>query len=611
LQPWQTQKERKEGGRTPPSLVLREWVVKKFLPLLLLVLAVPSPASGATRAAALPSYAGQCGLPAQQPIWFEYGWPYPAYNAILGKPGIVIGASGTGYPDQMRSAGATTVYFDLHLNNRIGTSTKPADPTGLQAKAQKFFAAVVQQLGCQTPVIVENELAGPGLVTPWSDTYAQYRANALSFLQDLAALGAHPVLLIPGKAYIGGDALQWWQQAAQVAEIVREIYVPATATWKQGPVLGNRNLRIAYRGAVSNLTDAGIPTNKIGIMVSFATTNGFGGRNGLEPASAWYDVAKWQALAAQQVAAETGIASVWSWGWAQWSAAEQDPAKAYALCAWLWTRSPTLCDAPKAIGRDFDVSKKEGQLGLIPGTVQCLVGKSSLAQSAIDALQRVTGDRETAYSALYERLVESQYTSVSTADVVAAERAVIAQQFNGSQSAYAAALRAAHATVAIARGILGDELRRARVETTLSTAVPSATQIETFYQSYPDLQVRLVQAKPRPSWLPAAKGFALSQVAPDTIFTLPRGKTTAVRTTEGDFGVKILNEAQTLGAVPLSKVSSTIAAALRQFARGDAFDKWTVGKQRVILDNALCKSDDLPQPGVVDLTQFLPFLRLG
>ena len=584
--------------------------MKKLLPLLLL-LALPSLASAAGSPRALPSYAGQCGLPAQQPIWFDYGWPYPGYNAILGKPGVVIGASGSGYPDQMRAAGAATVYFDLHLNNRIGTSTKPADPSGLQAKAEKFYAAVVQQLGCQTPVIVENELAGPGLVTPWSDTYAQYRANALAFIQDLAALGAHPVVLIPGKAYIGGDALQWWQQLAQIAEIVREIYVPATATWKQGPVLGNRNLRIAYRGAVSNLTDAGIPTSKLGIMVSFATTKGFGGRNGLEPDSAWYDVAKWQALAAQQVAAETGIASVWTWGWAQWSTAETDPAKAYALCAWLWTRSPALCDAPKAIGKAFVASRKEGQLSLIPGNLECLVGTRGLPEAQIAALQRVTGDRETAYSALYERLVESQYTSVSPTDVLAAERAVVAQQFNGSVSAYAAALRAAHASVAIARGILGDELRRARVENTLSTAAPSAAQVETFYQSYPELQVRLVQSKPRPSWLPAVRGFALSQVAPDTIFHLARGRTSAVRTSEGEFAVKILNEPQTLGAVPISKVSATIAAALREFARGEAFDKWTVGKQRFILNNALCKGDDLPQPSAVDLTQFLPFLRLG
>src|SRR5690348_5477115 len=424
----------------------------------------------------------------------------------------------------MRSAGATTVYFDLHLNNRIGTSTKPADPAGLQAKAEKFYAAVVQQLGCQTPVIVENELAGPGLVTPWSDNYAQYRANALAFIQDLAGLGAHPVVLIPGKAYIGGDALQWWQQLGQVAEIVREIYVPATATWKQGPVLGNRNLRIAYRGAVSNLTDAGIPTNKVGIMVSFATTKGFGGRNGLEPPSAWYDVAKWQALAAQQVAAETGIASVWSWGWGEWNAAEQDPDKPFAMCAWLWARSASLCDAPKAI-QGFDASLTDGQLSVLGGGAQCLVGKQTLSTAAIDQLAKVTGDRDTAYSALYERLVESAAQPVSTTDVLAAERAVIRQAFRGSRSLYVAALGRAHATVPEARGILADQLRRARVEPVLSAASPSAADVSTFYTSYPDLQVRLVQAKPAPAWLGRrAQGLALQDVAPDRLFALATGK---------------------------------------------------------------------------------------
>jgi len=368
---------------------------------------------------------------------------------------------------------------------------------------------------------------------------------------------------------------------------------------------------------VSTITDDGIPTNKVGIMVSFATTKGFGGRNGLTPPAAWYRVAKWQALAARQVAAETGIASIWSWGWGEWSAAETDPAKPYALCAWLWTRSPALCDAPKAIGKAFDTSLKEGQLSLLSPTTQCLVGARALPAGQIDALAAVTGDRETAYSALYERIVESQYTKVSTKSVLAAERAVIAQSFGGSRADYVAALRAAHASVPIARGVLGDELRRALVERTLYAPPPSESQIETFYSSYPDLQVRLVQAKPTPSWLgldpkgASSRGLALSQVAPDRVFTMPRGRTSVLRTSEGDIEVKALAEPQTLGAVPLAKVKTTIAAALRAFARGDAFEQWTVGKQRYVSNTALCKSDDLPQPSAIDLTQFLPFLRLG
>jgi hypothetical protein len=346
-------------------------------------------------------------------------------------------------------------------------------------------------------------------------------------------------------------------------------------------------------------------------MVSFATTRGFGGRNGLQPASAWYDVAKWMALAAKQVAAETGLASIWSWGWGEWNGAEKDPQKPYAMCAWMWARSPTFCNAPKAIGTSFDASLKEGQLSLLSPGTRCLVGTRALRIGDIDRLAAVTGDPETAFSAAYERLVETAYTPVSPSEVLRAERAVIAQSFGGSRSAYLAALRKAHATVAVARGVLGDELRRARVEGTLFAPKPSASEVETFYSSYPELDVRLVQVSPRPSWLPAGKGLALSQVAPDRVFTLPRGKKSVVRTGEGEFTVKALGDPQPLGAVPLAKAKAAIEAALREFARGDQFERWTVGKQRFVLNSALCRADDLPQPSAVDLTTYLPFLRLG
>jgi hypothetical protein len=397
-------------------------------------------AAGASPRTAVPApYAGTCGIPATQPVWFEFGQPY--LQPVFGKPDVVVGASTGDWPAQMRALGAGTVYFDLNLKNRVGTPTSPTATATMPDRAQKLYTFAAQQTGCATPVVVFNELSGPGLVTPWSDTNAQYRANVLSLIQHIALLGAHPVLLIPAPAYTGGDALAWWQQVAAVAEIVREVYVPATVTWKQGPVLGNRNLRNAYRNAVTNLTSIGMPANKVGLMVSFATTKGFGGRNGLEPVSAWFQVAKWQSLALQQVAGETGIASVWSWGWGRWSVGEQDPEKGHVACVWLWARSPSLCDAPTQLGPGFDTSLKEGQLNLLPAGAQCLIGKRRLSNAAIAQLQLLTGDRETAYSALFERLVESDYTPVPTSAVLEAERGVILQSFGGSRAAYESALR--------------------------------------------------------------------------------------------------------------------------------------------------------------------------
>ncbi|HZC31500.1 MAG TPA: hypothetical protein VE261_08275, partial [Gaiellaceae bacterium] len=504
--------------------------MKKLL-VLLLFLAVPASA----RAANAPApYAGECGLPATQPIWMDFGWPSDPFNAILGKPGIVLGASSGSYPQQMKTAGAAVVYFDLNFNKRIGTTTKPADPSVIPTKVKGLFDYAVQQTGCSTPVIVLNELSGPGLVTPWSANNAQYRQNALSFVQGLAALGAHPVLLLPSAPYTGGDAAVWWQQAAASAEIVREDYVPATSTWNLGPVLGNRTLRMSYRQAIADFTSIGIAPNRLGIMISFATTKGFGGRNGLTPTWEWYDVAKWQQLAAAQVAAETGIASVWSWGWGEFNAAETDPAKPYALCAWLWTRSPALCDAPRAIGKTFDTSRSEGQLSVLSAGTQCLVGKQALYLDAIQQLQLLTGDRETAYSVLFERLVERSLEPVPQRDVLAVERAVITQEFRGVRSLYNAALARAHASVDIAHAILGDQLRQAMVEASLPAAPPSASAVQTFYSSYPELPVRSVQVSPAPSWLGnRTKGLALSDVAPDRVFTIPTGSKATVRTTEG------------------------------------------------------------------------------
>jgi hypothetical protein len=189
---------------------------------------------------------------------------------------------------------------------------------------------------------------------------------------------------------------------------------------------------------------------------------------------------------------------------------------------------------------------------------------------------------------------------------------VIAQEFGGSRSAYLAALRKAHASVDIARGVLGDQLRRAKLEATLSAGNPSASEVKTFYASYPDLLVRMVKATPTPAWLGnKAQGLALDEVAPNRLFELATGKSVTVRTSDGSFTVKTLADALPLGAVPFGQAKPTIAAALRSFARGSAFEQWSVAQQRAALNTAICARDDLPQPAAVDLTSYLPFLRLG
>jgi len=80
-------------------------------------------------------------------VWIDYaGHDAP----ITPKPGMVLAvSSGTVIPGQMRAAGAATIFFDLHLNDRVGTPSKPADPGTIADKAKREFdfAAKMVRIG--------------------------------------------------------------------------------------------------------------------------------------------------------------------------------------------------------------------------------------------------------------------------------------------------------------------------------------------------------------------------------------------------------------------------------------------------------------------------------
>jgi hypothetical protein len=585
--------------------------VKRVLLLVPVVASACLLAAGS--ASSNPVFAGQCGIRPQQTVWGEYGWP--SLLPILAKPGTLLAAttrSRVDYAAAARSRGAATYAFDLKMPHKVGTPTAPADPATIEAASEdEYQRAVVRTGGCATPLIVENELFGASIPTPWSAPTAQYRANVLAFLQDLAAKGAHPVLLINKSPFAGSsDAVTWWREVAKVSDIVREVYLPATQIWPLGPILGNRILRQSYRNAVTAITSMGIPATRVGLMLSFLSHKGVGGRNGLRPASAWYQVVKWEALAVKHVAKEVGLGSVFSWGWQEWNKREMDPDKPKAACVWLWARTRRLCNAPRMLGTQFDRSLSAGQIVLPHGAVCRVEGIGGVGGGAVGSLEALTGDREAAMSALFERAVEAAERPVSRRAVLSAQREVIRISFHGRKSAYLAALRQAHATPGIALAVLGDELRRARLEQPRYAPKPKEDEVSAFYSAYPDLLVRRVRVTPAPPWLAARTGFAVEESAPQRLFSLPAGRKSRLSTLLGSFAVKPLGPAQPLGALPLSTVRSAIVAALRGFERAQSFEHWTIAQQNHALNRTICLRDQLPQPAAIDLTEYLPFLRI-
>jgi hypothetical protein len=565
----------------------------------------------ALAALAFPSsaLAGPCGLPDGAPVWVDFG--AVEVESVLARQGIVAATSTGEYPARLRAQGAQTIYWDMNLRSRVGTTTEPFDPATIDERAHRLFVFAASQSQCATPWIALNELHGANLETPWTPNNAQYRDNVLRFVRALSALGARPFLLISSTPYTGTEeAAAWWRAVAAVADVVPEVYFNGRSLAAQGPLMANRRLRAGLRRGVARLVEIGIPVTRIGLMLGFQSAVGAGGREGLRPREEWFRVVKWQALAAREIAAEMNVATVWSWGWGTYSEAGRDPDKADAACAYLWARNAQLCNAPARLGEEFNASRVEGQLRL-PGGAMCKVGAYAIGMNAIAKLNRVVQDRDVAYSALLARIAGSTGARVTARDVLAAERAVIALRFGGSRSSYISALARSRATVEVARGVLADQLRQRRLAARLRVPGPSAASIAGFYFSYPELLVRTVEAAPSPWWLAGQRtGIAISSFAPQRLFSVPAGQRANVSTLEGSFSVRPLDLPRPLGTVSFSKLRPTISAVLKQHARLEAAGRWSASRQSALLNEATCRRDDLPQPALIELTDFLPFLEL-
>jgi hypothetical protein len=561
---------------------------------LALVLAAGA-ARGAGPASPLPL---PCGLPQQAPLWVDYAdGQVPFWSTIFARPGIVGAASQFIVPPQLRAKGAKTVYFDLYLTNRVGTPSKPADPSVIQDRADKLFDTAATSSGCATPLIAENELFGSQLPTPWTPTTQQYRANVLAYLQRLADRGARPFLLLSSRPYTHDEAADdWWRQVAQVADLVPEVYFSGPTISKLGPVAGSRRLRATMRSRIEDLVQIGVPTNRIGIMLTFSSTPRAGGREGLQPLSKWLDVVKWEALAAKQVSAELAIASVWSWGWAAFNPAGNDPDKPKVACTWLWTRDHSLCDAPALAGSDLDPSLDVG--ATLPAGTMCLLGKTRLLASDVAALTRLTGDRDVAFTAEFQHAVLEVAKPVAPADVAAAERGVVADRFGGKRSAYTAALAQAKVTQALAREILADELRREAIERTLPFRAPTGAEVGAWLDTHATTQAREVRV---------ARRLTLVLAPSDRIFALAPGATATIDGRK----VTAVGEAAPLATFPRALAEPVARARLARELADAAFSSWLRRRENQSLQSLACQRDQAPQPDAVDLTDWVPFLSLG
>ena len=280
-------------------------------------------------------------------------------------------------------------------------------------------------------------------------------------------------------------------------------------------------MRNGLRGLVAHFGQIGIPASRVALELQFQSAPGQGGRQGLEPRLAWLEFVKLEALAAKQVAAETKVEGIWSWGWPTFSQAGADPDKPAAACVYLWTRDQNLCDGPAAAGTGFDASLDEGQISL-PAGVRCTIGSARILKSDVARTAAVTGDLGSAAECLLERVVLRAAEPVDPATVLAAERAIVRERFGGSVARYRAALAAVPLTLADARAVISERISRERVEERFRPQPPTTSQIADFEATYAATRVRLVSLDEPAPWLGGTvRGYAVESIAPDVVFVLP------------------------------------------------------------------------------------------
>src|SRR6476619_2035935 len=290
----------------------------------------------------------------------------------------------------------------------MGSPSAPVHPATIADRADRLFDTAAQSSACDRPLIALNELFGAQTPTPWTTTTAQYRANTLALVRRLKARGAVPAVTIANPPSTGGEAAQWWRDLSASALLIRQVFFTAPNVPQLhalGQVRASRAMRSGMRALVRKFTDIGIAPARVALELQFQSAPSTGGREGLQPRAKWLEIVKLQALAARRVTKELRTHSIWSWGWATFSAAGIDQDKGEAVCVYLWVRDQNLCSGPGAAGPALDASLTVGQLEQLRAGVICALPAGEIRTSAVDPLARAIGDRDIAASVVLERLV--------------------------------------------------------------------------------------------------------------------------------------------------------------------------------------------------------------
>ena len=154
--------------------------------------------------------------------------------------------------------------------------------------------------------------------------------------------------------------------------------------------------------------------------------------------------------------------------------------------------------------------------------------------------------------------------------------------------------REAGASLTVARGIIGDELRARDIVGRLAAGRVSSNDVSRFRATFAPVLARELVVSPAPSWLPGGRGVALATSAPDAVFRLRTGRRTTIRTVEGTFTVEARDDTTALAALPYDLARLAIVRELGAERRADAYAAWTLRMQGSPRASSYASATDCP-----------------
>ena len=250
---------------------------------------------------------------------------------------------------------------------------------------------------------------------------------------------------------------------------------------------------------------------------------------------------------------------------------------------------------------------------MLPAGTRCTLYGQPITESTISSLTPVTGDPDVAFSAAFARAVTSLQVKLKAKQVADAERAVVAARFGGSFARYRAALAKAHASPGSRAASSATSCAAAgdRVAASTSAARRPRRSASTTRPTARRGRGSSRRRRAAPVARECASAASRSSRWPRRSSSrFPQGRGWhSIRTMRGTYQVRALDSPVSLGALPLGVATAgdrdrAQGARARRPLRGVAAG----ARARCSTSRRSAAATPSPQVGVVELTDYLPFL---